>query len=143
MPTASRSGTRKATRPGWQGVDRPRSHPGVRSRSRPNPFTELAAALDALIRFHQSHPDWFPPPSGGARRPVGAVTLDPEWEAAIRNAYQSGLDGTGNSSLDQNLTAGKNAPPRSSFGQVLNPTTVSCKSCPDFPDFQVRPDCAS
>jgi len=41
----------------------------------------LADGLQALIRFHKSHPDWFapvvaPPPP-----------LDPEWEAAIQRAY--------------------------------------------------------
>ena len=96
MPTASRSGTRKATRRSWRGVDRPRSRLGTRSRPRPNPFTELASGLETLIRFHQSHPGWFPPASGGARRPLRAVTLDPEWEEAFRKAYPRGLGGAGN-----------------------------------------------
>jgi hypothetical protein len=102
MPTASRSGSRKATRRNWQGSDRPRSHPGVRSRPRPNPFTELAAALGALIRFHQSHPDWFPPATAG---PVRPPALSPEWEQAIWNAYHPGLGGADNSALGQNLTS--------------------------------------
>ena len=98
MPTASRSGTRKVTRRNWRGGDRSRSHPGVRSRPRPNPFTELASALETLIRFHQSHPDWFPPASGGVRS-LRAVTLDPEWEEAIRKAYRADLVGANNSAL--------------------------------------------
>jgi hypothetical protein len=32
-----------------------------RARRRPNPLTGLAAALRALIRFHEAHPGWFPP----------------------------------------------------------------------------------
>jgi len=104
MPTASRSGTRKATRQNWRNGDRSRSHPGARSRPRPNPFTELASALATLIRFHQSHPDWFPPASGGTVRPPA---LSPEWEAAIRKAYHNDLAGPDNSALGQNLTAEK------------------------------------
>jgi hypothetical protein len=100
MPTASRSGTRKATRRNWRGGDRQRSHPGVRSRPRPNPFTELASALGSLIRFHQSHPDWFPP---SAVRPVRPPALLPEWEQAIWNAYHPGLGGADYSALGQNL----------------------------------------
>ena len=88
MPTASKSGTRKATRRNWRGADRARSRPGPRSRRRPNPFAELASALDVLIRFHQSHPDWFPPASGVAGPPP-AVSISPEWDAAIRKAYHS------------------------------------------------------
>jgi len=140
MPTASRSGTRKATRRNWRGGDRPRSHPGVRSRPRPNPFTELASALGALIRFHQSHPDWFPPSAVG---PVRPPALSPEWEQAIRKAYHTDPTGPDKSGLDPTLTAGKNALPRSSFGQVLDPTTVTYKSCPDFPVFTVRAGCES
>ena len=90
MPTASKSGTRKATRQNWRGVDRPRSRLGPRSRPRPNPFTELVAGLESLIRFHQSHPDWFPPPSGGGSPQPSTPALSPEWEEAIRKAYHLG-----------------------------------------------------
>ena len=83
MPTASKSGTRKAVRPSWRGCDRPRSLPGPRSRPRPDPFTELASALESLIRFHQSHPDWFPP----AKPRILQPPLSPEWEEAIHKAY--------------------------------------------------------
>ena len=87
MPTASGSGTRNVTRRNWRVADRPRSRLGPRSRPRPNPFAELGFALDALIRFHQSHPAWFPPAScGGGLRP-SSPALSPEWEAAIRQAY--------------------------------------------------------
>jgi len=94
MPTASKSGIRRATRRNWRGGDRSRSQRGPRSRSRPNPFAELAASLKTLIRFHQTHPDWFPPP---ARRLGGPppVTVSPEWAKAIRNAYHPGSDGPG------------------------------------------------
>ena len=61
MPIASRSGTRNASRRNWRVGDRSRSRRGPRSQPRPNPFTELASALKSLIRFHQSHADWFPP----------------------------------------------------------------------------------
>jgi hypothetical protein len=37
------------------------ARPGPRARRRPNPLTGLAAALRALIRFHEAHPGWFPP----------------------------------------------------------------------------------
>jgi len=104
MPTASKSGTRKATRQNWRNGDRSRSHPGARSRPRPNPFTELASALASLIRFHQSHPDWFPPTSGGT---VRLPALSPEWESAIRKAYHNNMAGPDNSALGQNLTAEK------------------------------------
>ncbi|MEI7809570.1 MAG: hypothetical protein WCJ07_13915 [Verrucomicrobiota bacterium] len=87
MPTASKSGTRKATCQNWRGVDRPRSRLGPRSRPRPHPFTELASALETLIRFHQTHPDWFPPPSCGGGLPPSPPALSPEWEEAIRKAY--------------------------------------------------------
>jgi hypothetical protein len=140
MPTASRSGTRKATRRNWRGGDRLRSHPGVRSRPRPHPFTELASALGALIRFHQSHPDWFPP---SAADPVRPPSLSPEWEQAIRKAYHTDLADPDKSGLDLTLTAGKNALPRSSFGQVLEPTTVTYKSSQDFTGFPVQPGCES
>ena len=92
MPTASRSGTRKSTRQHWRGVDRPRSRLGPRSHSRPNPFAELASALESLIRFHQSHPDWFPPPSCGGGPQPSPPALAPEWEEAIRKAYHLGPD---------------------------------------------------
>jgi hypothetical protein len=140
MPTASKSGSRKATRRNWRGVDRPRSHPGVRSRPRPNPFTELAAALGALIRFHESHPDWFPPATAG---PVDPPALSSEWEQAIRAAYRADPTVPDKSGLDSNLTAAKNGLPRSSFGQVLDPTTGTYKRCPDFHVFPVRPGCES
>ena len=91
MPTASKSGTRKATRRNWRACDRPRSRLGPRSRPRPNPFAELAAALESLIRFHQSHPDWFPPVAGRAGNPLPAA-LSPEWEEAIRKAYHPDSD---------------------------------------------------
>lgn len=92
MPTASKSGTRKATRQNWRTGDRPRSRSGLRSPPRPHPFTELASALKCLIRFHQSHPDWFPVPScsGGLRPP--SATLSPEWKEAIWNAYHPDPD---------------------------------------------------
>lgn len=86
MPTASKSGTRSTTRPDWRAGDRVRSRPGPRSRGRPDPFTELASALKTLIRFHADHADWFPPVSRSTGLPV-SPPLDPEWEAAIRNAY--------------------------------------------------------
>ncbi len=99
MPTASKSGTRKATRPTWRGVDRPRSRLGPRSRPRPNPFTELAAGLESLIRFHQTHPDWFPL----AVPPVPSPPLTPEWEEAIRKAYHPDPGG------DQSVETGPNS----------------------------------
>jgi len=98
MPTAFRFGTRSATRRNWQECDRPRFRPGPRSRPRRHPFTELEAALRALIRFHQSHPDWFPPaaavPDAGLPPP-----LPPEWEAALNKVYGPDLGGTGGSSV--------------------------------------------
>ena len=85
MPTVSKSGTRNVTRRNWRVGDRSRSRPGPRSRPRPNPFTELGAALQALIRFHQSHLDWFPP----SPTPSAALSsVSPEWEAAILKAYE-------------------------------------------------------
>lgn len=97
MPTASKSGTRDATRRSWRVGDRPRSRPGPRSRPRPDPFSELAAALEALIRFHRSHPEWFPSADcGGGLRPSPAA-LSPEWEEAIRRAYHPDSGGTGGS----------------------------------------------
>ena len=83
MPTASKSGTRKATRRNWRVGDCLRSRLGSRAQPRPNPFTELASALEVLIRFHQSHPDWFPPPKPPDIQPK----ISPEWEEAIRKAY--------------------------------------------------------
>ena len=94
MPTASKSGIRNATRRNWRAGDRARSRPGPRSQPRRRPFTELASAMQALIRFHQTHPDWFPPPVGRAGSPLPAA-ISPEWEEAIRNAYHPNLDGTG------------------------------------------------
>ena len=91
MPIVSRSGTRSAGRRNWRVGDRPRSRPGPRSRPRPNPFTELGAALKSLIRFHQSHPDWFPPPGAGTGLPPSPPALSPEWEEAIRKVYYPDL----------------------------------------------------
>ena len=91
MPTVSKSGTRSAKRRNWRVGDQARSRPGPRSQPRPNPFAELGFALDALIRFHQSHPDWFPPPANRLGDPPPAK-LSPEWEEAIRKAYQLGPD---------------------------------------------------
>ena len=90
MPTASKSGTRRATRQNWRGVDHSRSRLGPRSRSRPNPFAELAYALESLIRFHQSHPDWFPVPFCVGGLQPSPPALSPEWEEAIRKAYHLG-----------------------------------------------------
>ncbi len=101
MPTASKSGTRKATRLNWRVGDRPRSRLGPRSRPRPNPFTELASALETLIRFHQSHPDWFPPAAAG---PVNPPALSPEWEEAFRKAYHKAPTEPDQSGLDPTLT---------------------------------------
>jgi hypothetical protein len=84
MPTASKSGTRNAIRRTWRACDRPRSRPGHRSRPRPNAFTQLESGLRALIRFHETHPDWFPPV-------VVKKQLDPEWEDAIQRAYGATL----------------------------------------------------
>ena len=88
MPTASNSGTRNVTRRNWRVGDQARSRPGPRSEPRCNPFTELASALQILIRFHQTHPDWFPL----AQKTVAPPSLSPEWEEAIRKAYQLGPD---------------------------------------------------
>jgi hypothetical protein len=88
MPTASKSGTRKATRQTWHGCDRARSRLGPRSRPRPDPFAELASAMQGLIRFHQTHPDWFPP----AVPRIAPPSISPEWEAAIRKAYHLAPD---------------------------------------------------
>jgi hypothetical protein len=57
----------------------------------------------------------------------------------IRKAYHTDPTDPDKSGLDPSLTVGKNALPRSSFGQVLDPTTVTYKSYPDFPVFPVRP----
>lgn len=84
MPTASRSGTRSPTRLNWRACDRPRSRPVPHSRPRRNPFPQLATALRALIRFHEAHPDWFPPIEVKA-------PLDPEREAALQRAYGSAV----------------------------------------------------
>lgn len=77
--------------------DRPRSRPGPRSRPRPHPFTELEFALRTLIRFHESHPDWFPVASVAAG-PHPPSALPPEWEEAIRMAYNHGPVVSGNAS---------------------------------------------
>jgi|GEM_PF-2944652 len=87
MPTASKSGTRSATRQNWRGSDQPRSRRGPRSRPYPNPFTDLATALNYLIRFHQTHTDWFPPPAAGDDLRPSAPPLRPEWAEAIQKAY--------------------------------------------------------
>jgi hypothetical protein len=100
MPTASKPGTRDSTRRNWRSGDRPRSRLGPRSRPRPNPFTELAASLKSLIRFHESHPDWFPPVSDGGRPQGPPVSLSPEWETAIRKAYHPDPVGTGVTQVD-------------------------------------------
>jgi len=70
----------------------------------------LAASLKSLIRFHESHPDWFPPVSDGGR-PQGPLpaALSPEWEEAIRKAYHPDLGGTG----DPPVASG--GPPDASF----------------------------
>jgi hypothetical protein len=80
MPTASKSGNRNPSRRNWRDCDRPRSRPGPRAHRRLNPFTELASALGVLIRLHEAHPEWAP-------TVVRPVPLNPEWEAAIHNAY--------------------------------------------------------
>jgi hypothetical protein len=74
--------------------DRPRSRPGPRSRSRPNPITELSSAMQVLIRFHKTHSGWFPPPSSGVGSPEPAP-ISPEWEEAICKAYQAAPAGPG------------------------------------------------
>ncbi len=86
MPTASKSGSHRAIRRNWREGDRSRFQRGPRAQPRPNPFSELAAALTILIRFHQTHPDWFPPPAR-RRGDKPPVTVSPEWAAAIRQAY--------------------------------------------------------
>ena len=88
MPTASRSGSRKASRLNWRTSVRSLSRPGPRGRAWPRPFTGLVAAMSALIRFHEAHPEWFPPVSKGNAAPQPA-TMDPEWNAAIEKAYRT------------------------------------------------------
>ena len=61
----------------------------------------------------------------------------------ILKSYHTDPTDPDKSDLDPTLTAGKNALPRSSFGQVLDPTTGTYKSCPDFPVFPVRAGCES
>ena len=61
----------------------------------------------------------------------------------IRKAYHTGPTDADKSGLAPTLTAGKNALPRSSFGQVLDPTTVTYKRFPDFLVFPGRPGCES
>lgn len=84
MPTGLSHGTRRdsrpATRPAWRNAYRPASRPGPRSRRRPDVFAELGAALQALVRFHEAHPDWFPP----LERPD---PINPELEAALERVY--------------------------------------------------------
>ena len=121
MPTASKPGTRDSTHRNWRSGDRPRSRPGSRARRRQNPFTELAAGLKSLIRFHQAHPDWFPPVSDGGR-PQGPLpaALSPEWEEAIRKAYHPDLGGTGDppdASFSAEGRDGRAAPSASISGQ--------------------------
>ncbi len=86
MPTASRSGSRRASRLNSRSCNRALSRPGLRARRPVHPLTGLAAALRALIRFHQAHPDWFPPPVPEIATPP-PVGLDPEWVAAIEKVY--------------------------------------------------------
>jgi hypothetical protein len=62
---------------------------------------------------------------------------------SIRKSYHTDPTDPDKSGLDPTLTAGKNAVPRSSFGQVLDPTTVTYNSCPDFHVFPVRAGCES
>lgn len=90
LPRAAPAGIRfhRPSRRNWRRNDRSRSRPGARRRAWPNPLTELETALRALIRFHESHPDWFLQESGRAGAPLPAA-LDPEWEAAIDRAYHS------------------------------------------------------
>ena len=83
MPIASRSGSHRASRRSWRGCDRAGSRLGPRSRPRRSPLTQLALALQALIRFHEAHPDWFPPQADPQ------PPLPPGWEAAIAQAYGS------------------------------------------------------
>jgi hypothetical protein len=127
MPIASRSGTRSATRRTWRVGDRPRSRLGPRSRPRPNPFAELAAGLESLIRFHQAHPDWFPPAvSGGGLQP-SSPALSPEWEEAIRNAYHLGSGEIG----DSPVTSG-NPPAVSSSADGKDSRPVPSGATPDL-----------
>ena len=104
---------------------------GIAADLPPLPFAGLRYAVAAL----------GPPPS--ALGPVPPPALSPEWEEAIRKAYHTAPTDPDKSGLVPTLTAGKNALPRSSFGQVLDPTTGTYKSCPDFPVFQVRAGCES
>jgi hypothetical protein len=96
MPNASRSGTRKATRRTWQAADDPHSRRGPRSCPRPNPFAECGHALESPIQFHQSHPDWSPPPAGSAVSPVpaprSAFVPFHNPQSTIRKDYQLGPD---------------------------------------------------
>jgi hypothetical protein len=110
MSTASKSGTRNPSRRNWRNGDRPRSRSG--SRARPHPLTELASAVRALIRFHQTQADWFPPVSSGANT-FPLPTFPPELKEAIYQAYQAVPAGPGDPMTgSQNLTAVKNATPR-------------------------------
>ena len=78
-------------------------------------------AIEREIRFHKTHPDWFPPVSGGAGSPLPAA-VDPDWEAAIRCAY--GRHAVGGS-ITQNLT-GENIP---SHGQETVKFSRSALTC--------------
>jgi hypothetical protein len=110
MPTASKSGTHNPSRRNWRNGDRPRSRSGSRARS--HPLTELASAVRALIRFHQTHADWFPPVSRGANT-FPPPAFPPEWKEAIYQAYRDAPGGPGDPMTgSQNLTAVKNASPR-------------------------------
>jgi hypothetical protein len=71
------------------------SRPGPCARRRPHLLTGLVAALRALTRFHEAHPDWFPPAPGEARSPARAAPLPPEWEAAIARAHHAAPDRSG------------------------------------------------
>jgi len=112
MPTASRFGTRNATRRNWRASDRSRSRSGPRGRSWPNPFTQLEVALRALVRFHESHS------VGQVFQPAGSATfqsppLDPEWEAAIDRAYHLVPGSTRVSRVHPGVPPGNAPSPRS------------------------------
>jgi hypothetical protein len=65
----------------WRACDRLLTVTGPAARRRPGVLTQLAEGLRMLVRFHEQHPDWFPPV------PKPPAPLDPEWEAALRKAY--------------------------------------------------------
>ena len=82
MPTASRSGSRRGSRSNWRSCVRSLSRPGPCARPRHHPLTGLVAALRALIRFHEAHPDWFPPKSG--RAGTSRCHLNPECDPQLQ-----------------------------------------------------------